>query len=80
MYGNHYTSTHPNSFFTYARVAALPISNGRVSLYNFDLRVTTSETEQVQGLSEGQTYLDTLQTTFGINLDVPYDAIRPVKR
>lgn len=78
VYGNHYTSTHPNSFFTYARVATLPIVNGRISLYNFDLRVTTSETEQVQELSEGQVYLDALQTNFGIKLDVPYDAIRPV--
>ncbi len=78
-YGSHFTSTHPSSIFTYARVAALPTSNARVSLYNFELRITTSETEQVQELAEGQSYLDALQVHFGIELDAPYDAIRPVR-
>lgn len=77
-YGNHFTSTHPASFFTYSRVAYLPISNGRVTLHNFDLRISTLESVQVQELSEDQSYLDALQVNFGIELDVPYEAIRPV--
>src|SRR5262249_47875451 len=32
--GNHFTSTHPSSLFTFARVAALPRPNGRVALFN----------------------------------------------
>ena len=28
VYGNHYTSTHPHSFFTYARIATLPVAHG----------------------------------------------------
>lgn len=78
MYGNHFTSTHPSSFFTFARVAALPTPNGRVSLFNHTLRILSPDGEHVQELGEGQPYLDALKTHFGIELDVPYEAIRPL--
>lgn len=78
-YGNHYTSTHPDSFFTFARVAALPSPGGRVSLYDRTLRINTSETDQVTELEEGQTYLDALKTHFGIELEIPYDALPPIR-
>jgi N-hydroxyarylamine O-acetyltransferase len=32
----------------------------------------------VQELKEGQAYLDALKTHFGIALDVPYEALRPL--
>jgi len=78
IYGNHFTSTHPSSFFTFARVAALPRPNGRVSLFNCALRSITADGEHEQELAEGQAYLDALKTHFGIELDVPYEAIRPL--
>ena len=77
-YGNHFTSTHPSSFFTFARVAALPRPNGRVALFNSTLRTVTPNGEHVQELVEGQPYLDALKTHFGIELDAPYEAIRPL--
>jgi N-hydroxyarylamine O-acetyltransferase len=80
VYGNHFTSTHPSSFFTFARVAALPTPDGRVSLFNCTLRTLTPDGERVQELAEGQAYLDALKTHFGIELDAPYEVIRPLPR
>jgi len=62
----------------FARVAALPRPNGRVALFNCTLREVTADGEHEQELTEGQTYLDALKTHFGIELDVPYEAIRPL--
>jgi N-hydroxyarylamine O-acetyltransferase len=79
-YGNHYSSTHPNSFFTYARTAILPSPNGAVTLFNQILKKRTGEVEQVQSVKEGQAYLDALKTHFGIELDAPYGALRPLSK
>lgn len=78
--GNHFTSTHPSSFFTFARVAALPIPRGRVALFNRTLRRVTANGEEVEELEEGQPYLDALKTYFGIELDAPYEALRPISQ
>lgn len=77
-YGNHFTSTHPSSFFTFARVAALPLHNGAITLYNHTLKRLVADRMQVQELAEGQAYLDALNTHFGIELDAPYEALRPI--
>jgi N-hydroxyarylamine O-acetyltransferase len=77
-YGNHFTSTHPSSFFTFARVAVLPLPNGRVSLFNRTLRSVIAGKETVQEIEEGQPYLDALKIHFGIELDAPYEAILPL--
>jgi N-hydroxyarylamine O-acetyltransferase len=76
--GNHFTATHPSSLFTFARVVALLTPTGRVSLLNRTLRIVTSGVEQVQELGEGQVYLDALKIHFGIELDAPYEALRPL--
>jgi N-hydroxyarylamine O-acetyltransferase len=76
--GNHFTSTHPSSLFTFARVAALLTPTGRVSLLNRTLRIVTTGAEHVQELAEGQAYLDALKTHFGIELDASYEALRPL--
>lgn len=76
--GNHFTATHPSSLFTFARVASLLTPAGRVSLLNRTLRIVTTGAEQVQELREGQAYLDALKTHFGIELDAPYKALRPL--
>jgi N-hydroxyarylamine O-acetyltransferase len=59
-------------------VAALPHPNGRVSLLNRTLRSIVAGRENVQELEEGQPYLDVLKTCFGIELDAPYEALRPL--
>ncbi|SFB46822.1 arylamine N-acetyltransferase family protein [Azotobacter beijerinckii] len=76
--GNHFTSTHPASLFTFARVVALPTPSGRVSLLNRTLRIVTDGAEQVRELAEGQAYLDALKIHFGIELDASYAALRPL--
>jgi N-hydroxyarylamine O-acetyltransferase len=74
-YGNHFTSTHPTSFFTFPRMAALALPGGRISLFNQTLRKIKGETELVTELAEGQTYLDALKNNFGIELDAPYESL-----
>lgn len=74
--GNHFTSTHPSSFFTFARVAALPSPDGRIALFNRTLRRVIAGKEEIQELEEGQPYLDALRIHFGIDLDVPYASLR----
>jgi len=77
-YGNHYTSTHPDSFFVFARVAALPIENGVITLVNHTLKKTIAGEDDLQSLAEGQAYLDALKTHFGIELDASYEELRPL--
>jgi N-hydroxyarylamine O-acetyltransferase len=78
-YGNHYTSTHPDSFFTSARVAALPVENGVITLFNSTLNKSIAGEDTVQELAGGQAYLDALKIHFGIDLEVPYDHLRPLE-
>jgi N-hydroxyarylamine O-acetyltransferase len=75
VYGNHYTSTHPDSFFTCSRVAALATQSGRITLFNYTLRQFIAGTERVHELMEGQMYIKALKDHFGIDLNVPYEAL-----
>jgi N-hydroxyarylamine O-acetyltransferase len=77
-YGNHFNSTHPSALFTFARVAALPIHNGVITLFNNTLTKVTEGKEHVRELAEGQAYLDALKTHFGIELDGSYEDLRPL--
>jgi N-hydroxyarylamine O-acetyltransferase len=79
-YGNHFTSTHPTSLFTFARVAALARPNGQASLFNSTLRTVTAGTEHAQELEEGPAYVEALKRHFGIELDASYEAMRPLPR
>lgn len=76
--GNYFTSTHPEFFLTYLRVATLPVEGGRITLANFKLKKTLHGQEEVLELTPGQAYLDALEEYFGIRLDAPYDALKPV--
>ena len=67
-YANHYTSTHPASFFTTHRVAALATETGRVSLLDTTLRRITREGEELVEVAEGEDYLETLRRLFAIDL------------
>jgi N-hydroxyarylamine O-acetyltransferase len=77
-YGNHFTSTHPSSFFTWARVAALPVDNGVITLFNDTLKRSVAGKESIQKLPVGQPYIDALKDHFGIELDVSYKALPPI--
>lgn len=78
--GNHFASTHPSSLFVFARVAALPVEKGVVTLFNNTVKRVIAGNESVQELAEGQAYLDALKNHFGIELDVPYEKLRPLPK
>lgn len=77
-YGNHYTSTSPNSFFTFSRVAGRPLPGGGITLLDRTLKITDSGREEVHTLPDSPAYLDALKTYFGIELDAPYGALKPL--
>ena len=74
--GNYFASTHPSSLFVFARVAALPVENGVITLFNNTLKEMVAGKEIVQELPEGQAYIDALKSHFGIELDTPYEQLR----
>lgn len=76
--GNHFTATHPGSFFTYSRVAARSTPGGRVTLLDRTLTRVEQGVETAEALPDGPAFLDTLETVFGIVLDAPYEALRPL--
>ena len=78
-YGNHFTSTHPRSFFTFTRVAALPLPEGRITLQNRSLRIRDAHLQTELTIDEGPQYLRALSTHFGIDLGVPYEALKPLR-
>ena len=77
-YGNHYTSTHPDAFFTYSRVAGLPFPGGGITLLDRILKITTNGKEEVQTLPDSPAYLDALKKHFSIELDASYDDLKPL--
>ena len=77
--GNHFTATHPSSFFTFSRVAALPMREGRIALLDRSLQITGPALRTEIEIDEGPAYLAALRTHFGIDLGVPYQAIRPLR-
>jgi len=77
--GNHFTSTHPSSFFTFARVAAIPTNNGATTLFNNTLKRLASGKVQIHNLPDGQLYIDALKDHFDIELDAGYDELPPIQ-
>lgn len=72
-YGNHFTSTHPESFFTYSRIAALPSADGHTSLLDTNLTIHEKGVEIKEELEEGLPYMNVLRRYFGIDLDAEYE-------
>ena len=77
-YGNHYTSTHPDTLFTSSRVAVRPLPGGSITLLDRTLKITANGREEVQTLPDSPAYLDAVKTHFGIELDAPYDDLKPL--
>ncbi len=74
-YGNHFCSTHPSSFFTTSRIAALPTPNGVITLIDNRFKKKESDDVEEMEIKKGQSYLDILDSQFGIKLDTTYDAL-----
>jgi N-hydroxyarylamine O-acetyltransferase len=77
-YGNHYTSTHPETLFTNSRVAVIPFPGGGITLTDQTLKIITSGREEVQKLPDSPAYLDAVKKYFGIELDAPYEDLKPM--
>ena len=67
-YANHFTSTHPASFFTNHRVAALGTATGKITLLDTALRHITGEGEELVEVAAGEDYLEALRRYFAIDL------------
>lgn len=76
--GNHFTSTHPDVLFTQSRVATLANPCGKVTLLDFSLKEIENGQETITQLEPGLAYMRTLEAKFGIVLDEPYDAFKPL--
>jgi len=77
-FGNHFTSTSPDSFFINARIAALPIKNGRLTLFNDRLKKKVNGNEEVLILKDDPSYLSILEQEFGIKIDAEYEDLKPL--
>ena len=79
-YGNHYTSTAPDSFFVRSRVAALPTPDGTHTLYNYSLKRYDGEQLYLEELEENSAYIIALEEVFGIKLDASISDLKPLER
>ncbi len=79
-YGNHYASTHPDSMFTRACVAAIPIEKGVVTLFNKTLTQTCDGTKRVIELGQDNNYFEVLKSYFGIDLEISCDKLRQLTK
>lgn len=77
-FGNHFTSTSPESFFANARIAALPVENGRLTLYNDRIKKVLNGKEEVIMLKDDASYLAALEKEYGITIDAEYNALKPL--
>ena len=74
--GNHFTSSHPHSFFTWARVATLARPWGQISLRNQVLSITKDGQRQEEQLPEDDRFLVHLRELFGLELQAPFAALK----
>lgn len=77
---NHFTSTHPEVFFTQMRVANLPRPGGRITLADYALTEVNASDVRQSELPEGEDYLSALKMHFGIELDATFDDLKPIHR
>jgi N-hydroxyarylamine O-acetyltransferase len=68
-FGNHFTSTHPRSFFTSSCMAVLPNAHGAKTLFNHTFTRIIGDNEYPEELPAGELYLAALKMHFGIDLD-----------
>lgn len=76
--GNHFTSTHPSAFFTWAKTASIHTSDARFSLFETVLTHETAQGVAETNIPPGEPYLELLETVFGIELDARYQDLKPL--
>jgi N-hydroxyarylamine O-acetyltransferase len=78
LYGNHFTSTHPESFFTGTRIASLAHPEGRTALFNFQCTRVCSDGDEIREFPDDPRYLALLEEHLGIFLDASYEDLAPL--
>jgi N-hydroxyarylamine O-acetyltransferase len=78
-YGNHFTSTHPQSFFRSVRIAVLFDSEGETVIFNNTCTIRSGEQTSSEQLADNPTYLDKLRELVGIDVDAEYEALPPLR-
>lgn len=76
--GNHMTSTHPSSFFTWTKTASIQTSEARFSLFDGLLTHETAQGVAETPIPNGEAYLEVLETVFGLELDARYEDLAPL--
>ncbi|GEM79156.1 arylamine N-acetyltransferase family protein [Vibrio superstes] len=74
-YGNHFTSTSPNSVFTSASIASIATEDGAITLLNDLLKIKKGDQITEIKLSDEFDYFKQVKLHFGLDLDVPYQKI-----
>ena len=69
MMSNHFTSTHPDSFFTQMRMCTMPTKEGRVTLTDHQLKIATNGDVKETAIANEDQYKKMLQRHFKLNLD-----------
>jgi len=64
----HYQQTSPQSHFTQKTVCSMATANGRITLSNNRLIITTGEQREEREIKSKEAYRTALQTNFGIDL------------
>ena len=77
-YGNFYVSNHPKSLFVTSRIAAFPIENGIVTIFNNTMKKVVNGITEETVLEENESYLETLRTQFGIKLEASFSDLKPL--
>lgn len=72
-YGNYFNTRHPKSFFRTGRLAALPLQNGVVTLYDGMRSKSVNGQEDNKILKTTEDYLDCLTADFGIEFETTDD-------
>ncbi|MDX1774658.1 N-hydroxyarylamine O-acetyltransferase [Oceanihabitans sediminis] len=76
--GNHFTSTSPDSFFINARIAALPVPYGVLTLYNDRFKKVINGKEEQIFLKDDASYLSFLAEAFDIHLEANYKDLKAI--
>jgi len=64
---NHYTSTHPSSLFAQSLVCTMPTEDGRITVFDGQLKIVANDVETVTELDGDEAIHDALQKHFGLD-------------
>lgn len=75
-YGNHYTSTGPDTIFVQARLAEMATPDGSRRLLNNTLTLEEAGSRETMEVAEGPEYMEMLEARFNIRLNCDFEAFK----